>query len=77
MLYTTIGGGGGEFGGIDASMDPELAMALRVSMEEERARQEVIYYILHVYMHHIQCKHVLYHNICGNVSKICRTAYHV
>ena len=38
------GGGGGdnfaEFGGIDHSMDPELAMALRVSMEEERARQE-------------------------------------
>ena len=37
------GGGGGdfaEFGGIDPSMDPELAMALRVSMEEERARQE-------------------------------------
>lgn len=37
------GGGGeafGEFGGVDANMDPELAMALRVSMEEERARQE-------------------------------------
>jgi 26S proteasome regulatory subunit N10 len=36
------GGGGGfaEFGGVDPSMDPELAMALRVSMEEERARQE-------------------------------------
>lgn len=29
-----------EFGGIDPNMDPELAMALRVSMEEERARQE-------------------------------------
>ena len=27
-----------EYGGIDPSMDPELAMALRVSMEEERAR---------------------------------------
>lgn len=26
--------------GVDPSMDPELAMALRVSMEEERARQE-------------------------------------
>ncbi|KAL7524814.1 hypothetical protein ACHAWF_001098, partial [Thalassiosira exigua] len=42
------GGGGGEgggdgfaeYGGIDPNMDPELAMALRVSMEEERARQE-------------------------------------
>lgn len=37
-------GGGGEgfadFGGVDPNMDPELAMALRVSMEEERARQE-------------------------------------
>lgn len=30
----------GDFGGVDPSMDPELAMALRVSMEEERARQE-------------------------------------
>lgn len=52
----TDGGGGGaaamaggvsggvdgfaEFGGVDPNMDPELAMALRVSMEEERARQE-------------------------------------
>jgi len=39
------GGGGGdlpfaEFGGVDPNMDPELAMALRVSMEEERSRQE-------------------------------------
>jgi 26S proteasome regulatory subunit N10 len=38
------GGGGGdafaEYGGIDPNMDPELAMVLRVSMEEERARQE-------------------------------------
>lgn len=31
---------GFDFGGIDPNMDPELAMALRVSMEEERARQE-------------------------------------
>lgn len=29
-----------EYGGVDPNMDPELAMALRVSMEEERARQE-------------------------------------
>ncbi|CAJ1953614.1 unnamed protein product [Cylindrotheca closterium] len=41
----TAGGGGGgdgfaDFGGVDPNMDPELAMALRVSMEEERARQE-------------------------------------
>ena len=36
------GGGGGfaEYGGIDPNLDPELAMALRISMEEERARQE-------------------------------------
>jgi len=39
------GGDGGagafaEYGGVDPNMDPELAMALRVSMEEERARQE-------------------------------------
>ncbi|KAI9911329.1 hypothetical protein PsorP6_009620 [Peronosclerospora sorghi] len=38
------GGGGNdnfaEYGGVDPSMDPELALALRVSMEEERARQE-------------------------------------
>ena len=33
-------GGFAEFGGVDPNMDPELAMALRVSMEEERARQE-------------------------------------
>ena len=30
----------GDFGGVDPNMDPELAMALRVSMEEERARQQ-------------------------------------
>lgn len=45
-----VGGAGGgdfpgaasfaEYGGVDPNMDPELAMALRVSMEEERARQE-------------------------------------
>jgi 26S proteasome regulatory subunit N10 len=29
-----------DFGGVDPNMDPELAMALRVSMEEERGRQE-------------------------------------
>ncbi|KAL9601381.1 MAG: hypothetical protein Q9219_002557 [cf. Caloplaca sp. 3 TL-2023] len=33
------GGGGFEFG-IDPSTDPELALALRISMEEEKARQE-------------------------------------
>ncbi|KAH3900064.1 related to 26S proteasome regulatory subunit RPN10 [Saccharomycodes ludwigii] len=40
----TMGGGGGgddfmDFG-VDPSVDPELAMALRMSMEEEQARQE-------------------------------------
>jgi 26S proteasome regulatory subunit N10 len=41
-----FGGGGvggsafAEYGGVDPNMDPELAMALRVSMEEERARQQ-------------------------------------
>jgi len=36
-----VAGGGqfAEFGGINPDMDPELAMALKVSMEEERARQ--------------------------------------
>lgn len=33
------GGGDFEFG-VDPSMDPELALALRMSMEEENARQE-------------------------------------
>lgn len=33
------GGGGFEFG-VDPNLDPELALALRVSLEEERARQE-------------------------------------
>ncbi|KAJ4843310.1 proteasome regulatory particle base subunit rpn10 [Turnera subulata] len=33
------GGSGFEFG-VDPNLDPELALALRVSMEEERARQE-------------------------------------
>mmetsp|Transcript_4901 Transcript_4901/g.7065 ORF Transcript_4901/g.7065 Transcript_4901/m.7065 type:complete len:454 (+) Transcript_4901:174-1535(+) len=38
------GAGGDSFAdiGVDPNMDPELAMALRVSMEEERARQERI-----------------------------------
>ena len=37
------GSGGGQTGayefGVDPNLDPELAMALRVSLEEERARQ--------------------------------------
>ena len=33
------GGGGFDFG-VDPSADPELALALRISMEEEKARQE-------------------------------------
>lgn len=28
-----------DYGGVDPNLDPELAMALRISMEEERARQ--------------------------------------
>ncbi len=47
MAVAGIGGGGAggvdafaEYGGVDPNMDPELAMALRVSMEEERVRQE-------------------------------------
>lgn len=38
------GSGGGDAGfefGIDPTADPELALALRISMEEERARQQV------------------------------------
>lgn len=34
------GGAGGYDFGVDPNLDPELALALRVSMEEERARQE-------------------------------------
>lgn len=41
-----VGGGAGagasqfaDFGGIDPNLDPELAMALRISLEEERNRQ--------------------------------------
>lgn len=37
------GGAGGDFdmyGGIDPSMDPELAMAIRASTEEARAQEE-------------------------------------
>ena len=33
------GAGGFEFG-VDPNLDPELALALRISMEEEKARQE-------------------------------------
>ncbi|KAJ3318197.1 proteasome regulatory particle base subunit rpn10, partial [Gonapodya sp. JEL0774] len=35
------GGGGFEFG-VDPTLDPELALALRISLEEERARQEQV-----------------------------------
>jgi 26S proteasome regulatory subunit N10 len=30
-----------DYGGVDPNLDPELAMALRISMEEARARQNV------------------------------------
>eukprot|EP00163_Fabomonas_tropica_P018175 TRINITY_DN3241_c0_g1_i1.p1 TRINITY_DN3241_c0_g1~~TRINITY_DN3241_c0_g1_i1.p1 ORF type:complete len:412 (+),score=172.77 TRINITY_DN3241_c0_g1_i1:182-1417(+) len=39
-VMSTGGGGGGFEFGVDPSVDPELALALRMSMEEERARQE-------------------------------------
>jgi 26S proteasome regulatory subunit N10 len=35
-----MGGGFDDYGGIDPAMDPELAMAIRVSTEEARAREE-------------------------------------
>ena len=38
-------GGGAGFGGgfeIDEAADPELAMALRISLEEQRARQQQV-----------------------------------
>lgn len=37
----STGGGGFEFG-VDPNDDPELALALRVSMEEQRARQQTV-----------------------------------
>lgn len=39
-LGSAAGGNFDEFGGIDPSMDPELAMAIRVSTEEARAQEE-------------------------------------
>ena len=39
MAAAAAGGGDFDFG-VDPNLDPELALALRVSMEEERARQE-------------------------------------
>jgi len=35
-----FGGVNPNYGGVDPNLDPELALALKVSMEEERARQE-------------------------------------
>lgn len=37
-----MGGGGAfdDYGGVDPSMDPELAMAIRASTEEARAQEE-------------------------------------
>jgi 26S proteasome regulatory subunit N10 len=40
VVTGTMGGGDMEFPGVDPSLDPELAMALRISLEEERRRQE-------------------------------------
>lgn len=39
--YVSSGGGSYEFG-VDPNLDPELALALRISLEEERARQEAV-----------------------------------
>ncbi|KAJ3354472.1 hypothetical protein HDU83_005174 [Entophlyctis luteolus] len=39
--FSSGGAGGFEFG-VDPNLDPELALALRISMEEERARQEAL-----------------------------------
>ena len=39
MAAAAAGGGGFEFG-VNPDDDPELALALRVSMEEQRARQQ-------------------------------------
>ena len=49
MAASTAGGGGGgggennlfaEYGGVNPDLDPELAMALRLSAEEARAHQQ-------------------------------------
>ncbi len=41
---TAMGGGTGDdfdmYGGVDPALDPELAMAIRVSQEEARAQEE-------------------------------------
>lgn len=44
MGMPSAGAGGGnafdDYGGVDPSMDPELAMAIRASTEEARAQEE-------------------------------------
>ena len=35
--------------GIDAANDPELAMALRISLEEQRARQQQVFIRMNIY----------------------------
>jgi hypothetical protein len=47
---SNMGGGGDDFdiyGGIDPSLDPELAMAIRVSQEEARAQEEARLKVTH------------------------------
>ena len=58
---STGGGGGGggdpfaEYGGIDPSMDPELAMAIRISAEEARSQAQ---------SNVIACAHIVYLLMC-------------
>lgn len=47
------GTGADNFGNIDPSLEPELAMALRVSAEEARAREEARVRHLYIYFTNI------------------------
>lgn len=53
------GGGGGdmgqfaEYGGIDPALDPELAMAIRVSTEEARMQEEARVRYMYTYVLYI------------------------
>jgi 26S proteasome regulatory subunit N10 len=43
-LIPPSSGGFDDYGGIDPNLDPDLAMAIRVSTEEARAREEAMVY---------------------------------